>query len=136
MALTFSFPPADPCTINSWADANNHQPYQKILYTALGDNTRTIATTLSTTEESWGISRRMPAFLLDPLLCIWLLWGGGGGVIHIYSTAKHKTLKAATTVSSGILNLFHVLWSADAPSSLTISCCSLVGRVLDCVRTS
>src|SRR5437868_5198144 len=68
-----------------WAAANDHRPYEKILYTWLGTDTGHL-----TFQKSDGSSASLQAdagFLLDPLSSIWLLFVTGVGMlIHIYST--------------------------------------------------
>jgi NADH-quinone oxidoreductase subunit L len=68
----------------TWADANNHQPYQKIIYTWLG--TDTAHTTYTTHDGAPATFQADAGFLLDPLSSIWLLFVTGVGMlIHIYS---------------------------------------------------
>src|SRR5258706_11258541 len=68
-----------------WAAANDHKPYEKILYTWLGTDTGHF-----TFQKSDGAPASFQAdagFLLDPLSSIWLLFVTGVGMlIHIYST--------------------------------------------------
>ena len=68
----------------TWAAANDHQPYQKILYTWLG--TDTAHTTYATRDGAQATFQADAGFLLDPLSSIWLLFVTGVGMlIHIYS---------------------------------------------------
>ncbi len=68
----------------TWADANHHQPYQKILYTWLG--TETGHFNFLTKDGSQAVFQADAGFLLDPLSSIWLLFVTGVGMlIHIYS---------------------------------------------------
>jgi len=68
----------------AWADAHNHQPYEKIVYTWLG--TGTGHTTYTTREGSPATFQADAGLLLDPLSSIWLLFVTGVGMlIHIYS---------------------------------------------------
>src|SRR5215475_5374679 len=70
---------------NTWADANNHQPFQRILYTWLGSDTG--HTNYVTKGGSQASFQADAGFLLDPLSSIWLLFVTGVGMlIHIYST--------------------------------------------------
>ena len=68
-----------------WAEVNNHQPYQKIIYTWLG--TDTSHTTYVTHDgKTLAPFQADAGFLLDPLSSIWLLFVTGVGMlIHIYS---------------------------------------------------
>ncbi len=69
---------------NAWADANNHQPYQKILYTWLGTDTG--HTNYVAHDGTQANFQADAGFLLDPLSSIWLLFVTGVGMlIHIYS---------------------------------------------------
>src|SRR5215469_9408295 len=69
---------------NVWAEANNHQPYQKILYTWLGTDTGHF--NYLTHDGSPAAFQADAGFLLDPLSAIWLLFVTGVGMlIHIYS---------------------------------------------------
>ncbi len=68
----------------AWADANHHQPYQKILYTWLGTDTGHF--NYLTKDGSQAAFQADAGFLLDPLSSIWLLFVTGVGMlIHIYS---------------------------------------------------
>jgi NADH-quinone oxidoreductase subunit L len=89
---------------NSWADANNHQPYQKILYTWLGTDTGHFN---YVTHDGRPANFQADAgFLLDPLSCIWLLFVTGvGTLIHIYSTG-YMAHEGGYYRFFGYLNLF------------------------------
>ena len=104
VALTFIFACGSVLQYNSWADANNHQPYQKILYTWLGSDTG-----LSNYVKHDGRPGNFQAdagFLLDPLSCIWLLFVTGvGTLIHIYSTG-YMAHEGGYYRFFGYLNLF------------------------------
>jgi NADH-quinone oxidoreductase subunit L len=68
-----------------WAEVNNHQPYQKIIYTWLGTDT---SHTTYVTHDGKALApfQADAGFLLDPLSSIWLLFVTGVGMlIHIYS---------------------------------------------------
>ncbi|HKH99393.1 MAG TPA: NADH-quinone oxidoreductase subunit L [Candidatus Sulfotelmatobacter sp.] len=68
----------------NWAAANDHKPYEKILYTWLGPDTGHIAYLKS--DGSQAAFQADAGFLLDPLSSIWLLFVTGVGMlIHIYS---------------------------------------------------
>jgi NADH-quinone oxidoreductase subunit L len=68
----------------AWADAHDHQPYQKILYTWLGTDTG--HTTYLLHGGKTAPFQADAGFLLDPLSSIWLLFVTGVGMlIHIYS---------------------------------------------------
>ena len=64
VALAFIFACGSVLQYNSWADANNHQPYQKILYTWLGSDTG--LSNYVKHDGRPGISGRMPAFCSIP----------------------------------------------------------------------
>jgi len=69
---------------SAWADANHHQPYQKILYTWLGTDTGHF--NYLTKDGAQAAFQADAGFLLDPLSSIWLLFVTGVGMlIHIYS---------------------------------------------------
>ena len=90
--------------VNVWAPANDHQPYQKILYTWLGSDTGHL-----NFHKSDGSSAPLQAdagFLLDPLSSIWLLFVTGVGMlIHIYSTG-YMAHEGGYYRFFGYLNLF------------------------------
>jgi NADH-quinone oxidoreductase subunit L len=69
---------------NGWAAANDHKPYEKILYTWLGTDTG--QTAYLTRDGAQAVFQADAGFLLDPLSSIWLLFVTGVGMlIHIYS---------------------------------------------------
>jgi len=69
----------------NWAAANDHKPYEKILYTWLGTDTGGM--TYEKTDGTQATFHADAGFLLDPLSSIWLLFVTGVGMlIHIYST--------------------------------------------------
>jgi NADH-quinone oxidoreductase subunit L len=84
VVLAFLFACGSVLQYNAWADANHHQPFQKILYTWLGTDTGHL-----TYEMRNGAQANFQAdagLLLDPLSSIWLLFVTGVGMlIHIYS---------------------------------------------------
>ena len=89
---------------NVWADANNHQPYQKILYTWLGSDTGHL--NYVTHDGSQSSFQADAGFLLDPLSSIWLLFVTGVGMlIHIYSTG-YMAHEGGYYRFFGYLNLF------------------------------
>ena len=68
----------------AWADAHNHQPYEKIVYTWLGTGTGNM--NFFVHDGSQAPFQADAGFLLDPLSSIWLLFVTGVGMlIHIYS---------------------------------------------------
>jgi len=88
---------------SSWADANHHQPYQKILYTWLGTDTGHMT---YTTHDGSANFQADAGFLLDPLSSIWLLFVTGVGMlIHIYSTG-YMAHEGGYYRFFGYLNLF------------------------------
>src|SRR5215475_609858 len=89
---------------NTWADANNHQPFQRILYTWLGSDTG--HTNYVTKGGSQASFQADAGFLLDPLSSIWLLFVTGVGMlIHIYSTG-YMAHEGGYYRFFGYLNLF------------------------------
>jgi NADH-quinone oxidoreductase subunit L len=88
----------------NWAAANEHKPYEKILYTWLGTDTGHL-----NYQKSDGSSASLQAdagFLLDPLSSIWLLFVTGVGLlIHIYSTG-YMAHEGGYYRFFGYLNLF------------------------------
>ena len=90
--------------VNVWAPANDHKPYEKILYTWLGSDTGHL-----NFHKSDGSSAPLQAdagFLLDPLSSIWLLFVTGVGMlIHIYSTG-YMAHEGGYYRFFGYLNLF------------------------------
>src|SRR6201987_3272985 len=89
---------------NAWADANNHQPFQKILYTWLGTDTGHM--NYVTKGGSQAAFQADAGFLLDPLSSIWLLFVTGVGMlIHIYSTG-YMAHEGGYYRFFGYLNLF------------------------------
>jgi len=89
---------------NAWADANNHQPFQKIIYTWLGTDTGHL--NFLTHEGTQAPLQVDAGFLLDPLSGIWLLFVTGVGMlIHIYSTG-YMAHEGGYYRFFGYLNLF------------------------------
>ena len=89
---------------NAWADANNHQPFQKILYTWLGADTGHM--NYVTKGGSQAAFQADAGFLLDPLSSIWLLFVTGVGMlIHIYSVG-YMAHESGYYRFFGYLNLF------------------------------
>jgi len=86
-----------------WADANNHQPFQKIIYTWLGSDTGHLVYRTHTGTAEF---KADAGFLLDPLSSIWLLFVTGVGMlIHIYSTG-YMAHEGGYYRFFGYLNLF------------------------------
>ena len=104
VAFTFIFACGAVLQYNAWADANNHQPYQKILYTWLGSDTG--HSNYITHDGRPANFQADAGFLLDPLSCIWLLFVTGvGTLIHIYSTG-YMAHEGGYYRFFGYLNLF------------------------------
>jgi NADH-quinone oxidoreductase subunit L len=105
-AVALAFVMACGCVLqyNAWADANGHQPYEKIVYTWLGTDSGQAA---YTTHDGTPTSFKADAgFLLDPLSSIWLLFVTGvGTLIHIYSTG-YMAHEGGYYRFFGYLNLF------------------------------
>jgi NADH-quinone oxidoreductase subunit L len=88
----------------SWADANNHRPYEKIVYTWLGTDTGHL--NYITQDGTQAPLQADAGFLLDPLSSIWLLFVTGVGMlIHIYSTG-YMAHEGGYYRFFGYLNLF------------------------------
>ena len=105
-AVVLTFLMACGCVLqyNAWADANNHQPYQKILYTWLGSDTGHL--NYVTHGGAQAVFQADAGFLLDPLSGIWLLFVTGVGMlIHIYSTG-YMAHEGGYYRFFGYLNLF------------------------------
>jgi NADH-quinone oxidoreductase subunit L len=104
VVLAFLFACGTVVQYNSWAAVNDHQPYQKILYTWLGSDTGHL-----NFQKSDGTPASLQAdagFLLDPLSSIWLLFVTGVGMlIHIYSTG-YMAHEGGYYRFFGYLNLF------------------------------
>ena len=89
---------------NAWADANSHQPFEKILYTWLGTDTGHM--TYVKADGTQANFRADAGFLLDPLSSIWLLFVTGVGMlIHIYSMG-YMAHEGGYYRFFGYLNLF------------------------------
>ena len=86
------------------ASANDHRPYEKILYTWLGSDTGHLNFVKSDGTEA--PFQADAGFLLDPLSSIWLLFVTGVGMlIHIYSTG-YMAHEGGYYRFFGYLNLF------------------------------
>ncbi len=84
VVLAFLFACGTVLQYTTWADAHNHQPFEKIVYTWLGTDTGHL--TYVTHSGSQAAFQADAGFLLDPLSSIWLLFVTGVGMlIHIYS---------------------------------------------------
>jgi NADH-quinone oxidoreductase subunit L len=87
-----------------WAAANDHRPYEKILYTWLGTDTGHLSFLKS--DGTQAPLQADAGFLLDPLSSIWLLFVTGVGMlIHIYSTG-YMAHEGGYYRFFGYLNLF------------------------------
>src|SRR5580765_6384414 len=88
----------------NWAPANDHKPYEKILYTWLGTDTG--HTTYLKADRTPAPLQADAGFLLDPLSSIWLMFVTGVGMlIHIYSTG-YMAHEEGYYRFFGYLNLF------------------------------
>src|SRR6266550_2085753 len=88
----------------NWAPANDHKPYEKVLYTWLGTDTG--HTTYLKYDHTPAPLQADAGFLLDPLSSIWLLFVTGVGMlIHIYSTG-YMAHEGGYYRFFGYLNLF------------------------------
>jgi NADH-quinone oxidoreductase subunit L len=86
-----------------WAAANDHKPYEKILYTWLGTDNGQLT---YRTHDGTAPLQADAGFLLDPLSSIWLLFVTGVGMlIHIYSTG-YMAHEGGYYRFFGYLNLF------------------------------
>jgi len=104
VVLAFLFSCAAVLQYVNWADSNNHQPYQKIVYTWLGTDTGHL--NYLTHEGTQAALQADAGFLLDPLSSIWLLFVTGVGMlIHIYSTG-YMAHEGGYYRFFGYLNLF------------------------------
>jgi NADH-quinone oxidoreductase subunit L len=87
----------------NWAEANHHQPYEKILYTWLGTDSGHLT---YLTHDGQAPFQADAGLLLDPLSSIWLLFVTGVGMlIHIYSTG-YMAHEGGYYRFFGYLNLF------------------------------
>jgi NADH-quinone oxidoreductase subunit L len=104
IVLAFLFACGAVVQYTGWADAHNHQPFEKILYTWLGTDTGHLNfVTHSGTQANFQADA---GFLLDPLSSIWLLFVTGVGMlIHIYSTG-YMAHEGGYYRFFGYLNLF------------------------------
>ena len=104
VVLAFLFACGSVLQYNTWADANNHQPFQKILYTWLGSDTGHLTYTMRNGQQA--NFQADAGFLLDPLSSIWLLFVTGVGMlIHIYSMG-YMAHEGGYYRFFGYLNLF------------------------------
>ncbi|HTS04983.1 MAG TPA: NADH-quinone oxidoreductase subunit L [Candidatus Eisenbacteria bacterium] len=104
VVLAFLFACGAVLQYNTWAEANNHQPFQKILYTWLGTDTGHF--NYITEGGRQAAFQADAGFLLDPLSSIWLLFVTGVGMlIHIYSTG-YMAHEGGYYRFFGYLNLF------------------------------
>src|ERR1700751_3232121 len=104
VVLAFLFACGAVLQYNVWADANNHQPFQKIVYTWLGTDTGHL--NFFKQDGSAADFQIDAGYLLDPLSGIWLLFVTGVGMlIHIYSTG-YMAHEGGYYRFFGYLNLF------------------------------
>src|SRR5438309_9467202 len=82
IVLAFLFACGAVVQYTGWADAHNHQPFEKILYTWLGTDTGHLNfVTHSGTQANFQADA---GFLVDPLSSSWLVFVTGVGMlIHI-----------------------------------------------------
>jgi NADH-quinone oxidoreductase subunit L len=89
---------------NAWANAHDHKPFEKIVYTWLGTDTGHF--NYLTKDGTQANFQADAGFLLDPLSSIWLLFVTGvGTLIHIYSTG-YMAHEGGYYRFFGYLNLF------------------------------
>src|SRR3954465_2173595 len=104
VVLAFLFACGTVLQYNAWADAHNHQPFEKVVYTWLGSDTGLLN---FTKQDGSATNFQIDAgFLIDPLSAIWLLFVTGAGMlIHIYSTG-YMAHEGGDYRFFGYLNLF------------------------------
>src|SRR3954453_7614541 len=104
VVLAFLFACGTVLQYNTWADAHNHQPFEKVVYTWLGGDTGLLNyVTHSGSQAPFKVDA---GFLIDPLSAIWLLFVTGVGMlIHIYSTG-YMAHEGGYYRFFGYLNLF------------------------------
>ncbi len=104
VALAFIMVCGTVVQYNTWAEANHHRPFEKILYTWLGTDTNHLNyVTHGGTQANFQADA---GFLIDPLSGIWLLFVTGvGTLIHIYSTG-YMAHEGGYYRFFGYLNLF------------------------------
>jgi NADH-quinone oxidoreductase subunit L len=104
VVLAFLFACGAVLQYTGWADAHNHQPFEKILYTWLGSDTGHLNYVTHTGAQA--NFQADAGVLLDPLSSIWLLFVTGVGMlIHIYSTG-YMAHEGGYYRFFGYLNLF------------------------------
>src|SRR3954451_25124739 len=104
VVLAFLFACGTVLQYNAGADAHNHQPFEKGVYTWLGSDTGLL--NFIKHDGSDANFQIDAGFLLDPLSSIWLLFVTGVGMlIHIYSTG-YMAHEGGYYRFFGYLNLF------------------------------
>jgi len=104
VVLAFIFACGTVLQYNSWAAANDHKPFEKIVYTWLGDDAGHLNYVTHTGSQA--SFQADAGFLIDPLSAIWLLFVTGVGMlIHIYSTG-YMAHEGGYYRFFGYLNLF------------------------------
>ncbi len=83
---------------NTWADANHHQPFEKILYTWLGTDTGHL--NYVTHDGSLANFQADAGFLLDPLSASGCCSSPASACSSIFIPPDTWRMKAATTASS------------------------------------
>src|SRR5580704_16840272 len=79
VVLTFVMACGAVWQYTAWAAANDHKPYEKILYTWLGTDTGHM--TYVKSDGTQAAFQADAGFLLDPLSSIWLLFVTGVGML-------------------------------------------------------
>ena len=104
VVLAFLFACGAVLQYNVWADAHQHQPFQRVVYTWLGSGTGHLNfLTKDGAPADFSIDA---GYLLDPLSGIWLLFVTGVGMlIHIYSIG-YMAHEGGYYRFFGYLNLF------------------------------
>jgi len=104
IVIAFVFSCLTVLQYNAYADAHNHAPFEKIIYTWLGSGTGNL--TYLTQHGTPAEFKAEAGFLLDPLNAIWLLFVTGVGMlIHIYSIG-YMAHEGGYYRFFGYLNLF------------------------------
>src|SRR3954451_17387489 len=104
VVLAFLFACGTVLQYNAGADAHNHQPFEKGVYTWLGSDTGLL--NFIKHDGSDANFQIDAGFLIDPLSAIWLLFVTGVGMlIHIYSTG-YMAHEGGYYRFFGYLNLF------------------------------
>src|SRR5215470_8103315 len=104
VVLAFLFACGAVLQYNGWAAANDHKPFESVVYTWLGSGTGHL--NFLKQDGSPADFKIDAGYLLDPLSSIWLLFVTGVGMlIHIYSTG-YMAHEGGYYRFFGYLNLF------------------------------